>query len=1521
MAYPVGGIASKLGNRYEARWVVEKYIDLLRGKIISILFDSFNPDEHLIDVMEEATNGVKIFSQCKGRQGDACVWDIKTLFSSGIPAKACSLLRGSPETSFRLVSPIAFIEYMDLRERVKTGVLSVDEYLNGLDIGTAKDKDFLDTLSQKLSRTADPIPLKDFISRFEVYQYSDNPDAVERLNYSLSGVLYSGNRNIDDNLFSIIRDIAEERMGRPVLTQEFLEALRKQGICSRRQQDVTNTIECSKNLQQDFMDSFFLIQGNCIPRAQTQEVVSALENGKNVVLLGDRGAGKSGVLYEAINTLAKNPNNCIIPIRLDRRVPEKTTRHFGEDLGLFDSPVRCLALIPGKDRLAILILDQVDALRWTSGAGEAALGICRSLLREMQFENSSAPRIQVILSVRKVDYENDPGLKGLLNDKKVIEFTEITIAPFTEESLRVVVENIKPGTFAELTPRQKKLLVYPHMLYMWERLIKDRQEVMFESERDLCKGFVDDCTNAVAKLGFPASDSRTFLSSITDDMEKNNRLWAPTRLGDSQHFEAFQSTGLLKIARDKVLFGHQSFMDYLIVLRFLNSGRTLEAWVLSGRQDFLFREQLKLALLYLHGEGMDRFVRECNVLVQNENIRFHLKHLLFVVISGMDPEDKLFGLVSGWLDTQSVSKEVYNIIFRGHSSWVGKLDTSGRLEKLIEATTENEQQLGLSLLQSVSDKTPDLVKKYWTRITTPRDRCGILPWSAAIRLDCFVGFRIDLLGEERCSQFFDWSEMINVYPNETVKILKFLTERISMSTSSNGDVDLSWILPKSYQNSMSMGFSWLPEQITLKGPRSSVFLNELLPEVERWTSVSRLNCDKNKFLYTSQFSGIENRDHLMTFIFDAVLFFGKRLALGSPQMLCECLSSYRTTDSPVVDLIIAECYLALPDEYANEVLSWLLIRPDGFLLRDWRGDGFSRWRMTAKLIERFSARCSGDIFLKLEDAILKARDNQQIDFYKRSPKSDSCPWGSPQEFLLPHLDKQRTCDSVKGLIGVLSRRLRRYRNSDCGLEMISGCVQSPVHRKMLSPNRWHKTIFQTEKIKKGRDWSWKKGGDDIIFHSDVDAFSSDLMSQVLLAPEKFVSFAVSEDISGSTDVRYLEAISEGTTYSNYGNAPTRVKIDIQTCVNFWNKYFTRWATGRIANNFCSMMQNRADECWSMHFYDWLFELAARPEKESFYLNEMSFSSAVFSTTQASAIAAISEAIWAHSELAASFLPRIRSEFFTIENSITLCSVVDYLCLAVWKHDQQLAVDLFFYCVGKDARCVTGNNVVRFMNYTMQDKYTEYKPLFKKLLCSSNPHARRFAVREIIARHIIFDFFKDEFDVLILSSDSQDKENISDVLKKLAGDERYFEKCVQFLFVFQNDKEQDVRTNASGWISRKTLTFPCAPTLFNQWMETSQFVNKGLQYVLENFESPLSPFAKGILVMAKTSQYADPVERYHFHLLPGILVRLYEEVLASANGEGQKLCLDALDNMFKTNMFEVREVVDKLVESDTRNRGG
>lgn len=69
MAFEPGGMADKLGNRYEGRWVAKQLLRLLNEEIQSLTIELIGPNEQGVDLLVVKKDGTRQLQQCKARLG------------------------------------------------------------------------------------------------------------------------------------------------------------------------------------------------------------------------------------------------------------------------------------------------------------------------------------------------------------------------------------------------------------------------------------------------------------------------------------------------------------------------------------------------------------------------------------------------------------------------------------------------------------------------------------------------------------------------------------------------------------------------------------------------------------------------------------------------------------------------------------------------------------------------------------------------------------------------------------------------------------------------------------------------------------------------------------------------------------------------------------------------------------------------------------------------------------------------------------------------------------------------------------------------------------------------------------------------------------------------------------------------------------------------------------------------------------------------------------------------------------
>jgi hypothetical protein len=117
MAFEPGGMAEKLGNRYEGRWVAKQLLRLLNEKIKSVTVELIGPDEQGVDLLVVNKDGNPQLQQCKARCKSSEYWSISAL--KGILDNLKDHLSRDRNNEFALVTAIPAQTFADIRESSK----------------------------------------------------------------------------------------------------------------------------------------------------------------------------------------------------------------------------------------------------------------------------------------------------------------------------------------------------------------------------------------------------------------------------------------------------------------------------------------------------------------------------------------------------------------------------------------------------------------------------------------------------------------------------------------------------------------------------------------------------------------------------------------------------------------------------------------------------------------------------------------------------------------------------------------------------------------------------------------------------------------------------------------------------------------------------------------------------------------------------------------------------------------------------------------------------------------------------------------------------------------------------------------------------------------------------------------------------------------------------------------------------------------------------------------------------------
>jgi hypothetical protein len=363
----------------------------------------------------------------------------------------------------------------------------------------------------------------DYLSRFEIIRFIRGKEAMEQLRLLARCVIQED----ADNAIAMLEHYAEQQLGNELYADNIDAFLRKKGFHLISLSSDPQLRSNVKKLQTRYIKSIrnFLIDNKLISREESQQALDKIrsEDKKRVFCIhGKAGFGKSGVLFELISKLEKEQIP-YLPIRLDIQLPTRNSEYFGKEIcGLPSSPSACLKAIAGT-RKAVLIVDQLDAIRWTSTHNPDAWEICQEIISEAL----SCPNIYIVIACRTFDLKDSPQFRVWLEKQEV---EEIIVGELPENNAKEIVCGLE-GNWDQLTKAQKKLLQSAQHLYLWTVLQKSNPSFTFRNALDLTVQYWKDLwSNKLPSLNISLEECKEVIDLVVSYMDDKAVLFCPQGL-------------------------------------------------------------------------------------------------------------------------------------------------------------------------------------------------------------------------------------------------------------------------------------------------------------------------------------------------------------------------------------------------------------------------------------------------------------------------------------------------------------------------------------------------------------------------------------------------------------------------------------------------------------------------------------------------------------------------------------------------------------------------------------------------------------------------------------------------------------------------------------------------------------------------------------------------------------------------------------------------------------------------------
>lgn len=288
-----------------------------------------------------------------------------------------------------------------------------------------------------------------------------------------------------------------------------------------------------------------------IHRACSESLRKSAEH-DSMLVLGEPGAGKSGVLHDLVEELSSENRDCVF-LAVDR-IAASSLGGFRLEMGLDHDLIEVLDNWPGVQP-GYIVIDALDAAR-----GEAAQRMIQDIIRCIIEKNG---RWRVVASIRKFDLRYGVEIKRLFSGQPPTDFQD-------DEFKSIRHLNVMPLSEEELSQISSQ---YPELA----ELIREAHAEL----RDLLRVLFN--LRLMAEMLGDGVEARE-LSTIKTHFELLNRYWLKRIIGEDKQDDARE--GVLRKACEEMLKARNLYFERSAVadaqnsdhLNYLLSNQVLEEW-------------------------------------------------------------------------------------------------------------------------------------------------------------------------------------------------------------------------------------------------------------------------------------------------------------------------------------------------------------------------------------------------------------------------------------------------------------------------------------------------------------------------------------------------------------------------------------------------------------------------------------------------------------------------------------------------------------------------------------------------------------------------------------------------------------------------------------------------------------------------------------------------------------------------------------------------------------------------------
>ena len=1512
MSFEKGGRADKQGNVYENRCLARILIRLVAEEITSVVVEPVEENSDICEFYTVAKDGRKTYYQCKGSNGMNDHWRPSDLQGYNVFSRVQSLLRSDPDCKFCFISPLYYGGLEDLCVRAKT-YSSAESFIKNALTNKELRAAFKDCEKHFNLRRDDVDQLNELIntlSRCEFLVRPNNSETIQDLEQLVSIYFFGIAETSRVLLENYVNDKA--LYGKEITVSDVVKYLRENGVSPRVRMGDTRIVPVIHRLNKRFVDSYDPIQGSLFHRESTERLIHEIDAGKSVVLHGKAGVGKSGCVRELINYLESNHID-YLAIQLDKHIPHDFADKYGESLGLPGSPVSCLSAISGS-KPCVLILDQLDALRWTAMHSSTALDICKEMIEQVRAINKHASgHMSVVFSVRTFDYENDAGIQSLFSEEEQEEressWSEINVGSLTDDEVKQIVGD----EYDKLTGRVKELIRVPSSLYVWLKLDSKRRTNQIASSQEMVRSWWSQIQDNYAAAGHNGDSLASCIDEFVAAISNSASFSLPYAMFPkyTHEIDFLASCGVLRPENNTVSFVHQSFLDSFLLANDLNA-------IFTGRQDLLslvlswgtqmpmFRYRLSALFQNIAETNQALFSKQAKDLLGSDQIHYYFKAAVFETIGQLlTPVFATYKLLDEFFETADWHNFILQTVYERHPVFIEHLAKKPGFDWLSEE--------GFPLLVSMRYYSPGFVasilrKMMETGEASPEKAITVLGTEIDRESEELFALRMEIYDSD--SSFLSGIHFVNLERTQPDHIIQVLNRVL-------GNAD-----------------TYGAQHVYIDDKDRPKFCEENYISIIR--SLFDLLCNSAKDTPLSLHPGIDfkgrywlPRQHETSIARETVELVKTSLGIlarNNPEEALAYIEKAGSFRNGISNELALSTLLALPTDYSDSAIEWLLTDFDNHIL-DCISNEYDYLATCKDVLKKHSTSCSDELFARLEERICTWKGDRErfISSYKyrielnRTKEQEPVfwpAWGHLQKALLPFLDSTRTTQKAKELRAVLNRN-EWVRSDSYHAGILSGparSVVSTIHKNAarLSDNTWLEII--NSHVDEQHSRMREKDDGDYYYESTHWAFSQDLGSCVKSNPTRYAKLLL------KFPQKCFPGYYSSVLYSL--NNSENEKIDFALLCDVI-RHCTSIDSDGVPTAIARIVSERQDEDWPEDILSYLAQTATGPLKpvgnerifssreDDPFLSPDDMATAVLNCPRGAAVDTVGDILISHPDLTETFAPLMETlaqdESDVIRFALVKCAA------AYYEPNPSFSKQIFDTVIEKDLLAMCARHSFWLMRKDLHTLEEQYFPYLKVACDSPNP---KLVVRaaQMVCITAILTSSRQVIDYLY--SHSWSKETMDKI-------------CLEATYAFENDEyrtisqailEHFLETDAASLHSINRLFHDKRLDLRRDEGFISLILKKRADIDTTNAfidfiktqNGELSAFAE--IIKTAVESVAEGTRAWQRYRIEDGLVHAVIRLIDSANGDNAltECCLDILDEIYRKRIL-TDSAISKLLE--------